>query len=129
MTFNDIPDADGRRIMVGWMPQQPSPDRPWAGVQSIPRVLTLNSTPDGLRLRQEPVAELRALRGEHFAFEGESIADESHLLSTAGIGAGQWEIAGDFEPGSSSAFRSSSAGLKTMIWKPLPGNCLACRDM
>lgn len=58
-------DADGRRILFGWMQEGRSDaaciDAGWSGVMSLPRVVTLNA--DG-SLHQEPVPEIAALRGD-----------------------------------------------------------------
>ena len=62
VTFNGMPD--GRTILMGWLRESPSPDRTWVGMQSIPRELSLDETPEGLCLIQQPARELRALRGE-----------------------------------------------------------------
>jgi fructan beta-fructosidase len=68
VTWSDIPPADGRRILLGWINNwqyaQDIPTSPWRSAQSIPRVLGLRQTPDGPRLSQQPVAELASLRGE-----------------------------------------------------------------
>ena len=39
------------------------PTRPWNGSMSLPRELTLRTTAQGVRLFQNPVAELASLRG------------------------------------------------------------------
>jgi len=66
LSFSGIPAADGRRIWMGWMSNwlyaNEEPTSPWRGVLSVPRELALRRGPDGLRLVQAPVAELRALR-------------------------------------------------------------------
>jgi sucrose-6-phosphate hydrolase SacC (GH32 family) len=66
LSFSGIPAADGRRIWMGWMSNwlyaNEEPTSPWRGVQSVPRELALRRGPDGLRLVQAPVAELRSLR-------------------------------------------------------------------
>jgi beta-fructofuranosidase len=59
-------DAQGRRILIGWMngwdTPAPTKAKDWAGAMSLPRLLTL----DNGRLRMEPVPELNALRqAEH----------------------------------------------------------------
>jgi fructan beta-fructosidase len=68
VTFSDIPRRDGRRILLGWMSNwqyaQNEPTRPWRTAQSVPRVLALKETAEGLRLMQQPVAELKRLRGQ-----------------------------------------------------------------
>jgi len=65
-SFAGIPASDGRRIWIGWVSNwlyaNVEPTSPWRGVQSVPRVLSLRRLPEGLRLAQAPVAELRTLR-------------------------------------------------------------------
>jgi fructan beta-fructosidase len=60
-TFNDIPSADGRRILVPWGPIA-TPGMPFNQILGLPVALTLRVTDDGLRLRVNPVKELRSLR-------------------------------------------------------------------
>ncbi|MBP1137916.1 levanbiose-producing levanase [Arthrobacter sp. PvP023] len=65
MSFFGAPD--GRRIMLGWMSNWDyafsPPTGRWNGQLSAPRQLSLKELPDaGLRLAQEPVTELAALR-------------------------------------------------------------------
>ncbi len=68
-------DAQGRRIMFGWVwegrSQEAQVAAGWAGVMSLPRVLSL--LPDGA-LGAEPAAEVMALRGEHVGYEGLSLS-------------------------------------------------------
>ncbi|NLV73753.1 MAG: glycoside hydrolase family 32 protein [Chloroflexi bacterium] len=58
---------DGRRIIFGWLWEDLPPDYArragWAGMMSLPRVLSLDA--DG-RLLQVPAAECEVLRGEHW---------------------------------------------------------------
>lgn len=67
VTFSDIPKTDGRRILLGWMSNWQyagkEPTSPFRTAQSIPRVLSLKQTPNGLRLWQSPIVELTSLRG------------------------------------------------------------------
>lgn len=61
-------EEDGRRIEIGWMSNWnypfSFPTYPWKGQMSIPRELKLTDIPgEGIRLVQEPVTELNALRG------------------------------------------------------------------
>jgi fructan beta-fructosidase len=66
ISFSDIPPADGRRIWMAWISNwQYANDEPtviWRGAQSVPRELVLRRLPDGVRLVQRSVAEVRALR-------------------------------------------------------------------
>jgi fructan beta-fructosidase len=53
-------------VWLGWMSNwnyaQSVPTAPWRSEMTVPRVLTLRRTPDGLRLVQTPVRELESLR-------------------------------------------------------------------
>jgi fructan beta-fructosidase len=69
ISYSDIPKEDGRRIWLGWMSNWrypfAQPTGMWKGNMSIPRELRLRDIPgEGLRLIQEPIAELAMLRGE-----------------------------------------------------------------
>ncbi|MBT2445368.1 glycoside hydrolase family 32 protein [Streptomyces sp. ISL-36] len=61
-------DADGRRIMFGWLQEgrgeEATARAGWSGVMSLPRLVTLG--PDGA-LAQRPVPELERLRRDHVA--------------------------------------------------------------
>ncbi len=63
LTFDD---AQGRRMMWGWLRETRSPQAQknagWSGVQSLPRVLSLH---DDHTLRMTPAPELRTLRATH----------------------------------------------------------------
>jgi len=63
MTFSDTPD--GRRIQLSWMSEQDGVFRgmPFNQQFTVPRELTLRTTPQGnVRLYTEPVEELKILR-------------------------------------------------------------------
>jgi sucrose-6-phosphate hydrolase SacC (GH32 family) len=100
VTYNGIPAADGRRILLGWIQQRVSETRGWTGMQCIPRVLTLRSSPDGPRVCQAPVAEMQMLRGKHIALGQETVAGDGPGLAGRGMQTSELEIRAAFEPGS-----------------------------
>lgn len=59
-TYSDIPAADGRRIQIAWMNGGKYPGMPFNQQMSIPRVFTLRTTSEGIRLFMEPIKELEA---------------------------------------------------------------------
>lgn len=93
-------DAHGRRIMFGWVWEGRTPEAQrsagWAGVMSLPRVVSL--LPDGA-LGAEPAAEVTTLRGEHVGYEGLTL---SSALSgvPADVGGDALEVRVIFEAGS-----------------------------
>ncbi|MEI6567283.1 MAG: glycoside hydrolase family 32 protein, partial [Verrucomicrobiota bacterium] len=60
-TIRDIPEEDGRRIQIA-NSSRANPGMPFEGQFTIPRVLTLRTTPDGMRLFTEPAKEIEKLR-------------------------------------------------------------------
>ncbi len=66
-SFNGTVENDGRTIWLGWINNlaylNDLPTNPWRGAMSIPREVSLVTTPDGIRLVQKPIRELVELRG------------------------------------------------------------------
>ncbi|MFW5472830.1 GH32 C-terminal domain-containing protein [Knoellia sp. CPCC 206450] len=62
VTFNGLPDS--QRTTIGWMNNwqyaQDVPTSPWRGQMTMPRTLSLVSSPEGPQLRQAPVAGVEA---------------------------------------------------------------------
>ncbi len=89
VTWSDIPESDGRRILIGWMSNwnysREVPTSPWRGAMTVPRSLTLARTEEGLRLIQKPVDELcRLRRKEPLVFSGGSFAEAVEWLAQTG---------------------------------------------
>lgn len=68
VTFSNIPDADGRRILIGWMSNwqyaQVVPTLAWRSAMTFPRVLKLWQDDNGYMLHSTPVDEIQLLREE-----------------------------------------------------------------
>jgi len=103
ISWNNIPEEDGRRIWVGWMNNwdyaNSIPTDPWRSAQSIPRSLHLVSSESSIQLVQKPVEELQKLRGEKK--ELQSLAAESSATSLAeeGISGAAFEMIVEIDPG------------------------------
>ena len=101
-SFSDIPASDGRRIWMGWLDNWEYaarvPTSPWRGQQSIPRVLGLRHSAEGIRLVQEPVVELQALRGRHVSIENQSVEAADRVLQSQRIKGDTLEIEAQIEP-------------------------------
>ncbi|HEV2381904.1 MAG TPA: glycoside hydrolase family 32 protein [Terriglobia bacterium] len=107
-SFSDVPPADGRRIWMGWLDNweyaAALPTNPWRGAMTIPRRLTLRRFGAGIRLVQQPVAELRALRGRHLAVVNQSAADANQALQAGGVKGQALEIQAEIKPGGATDF-------------------------
>lgn len=73
VSWENIPDADGRRIWIGWFNNWQTcliPTSPWRSCMTIPRVLSLKKVafndeePATYVLVQQPVEELKKLRSD-----------------------------------------------------------------
>jgi len=108
VTWSDIPKADGRRLLMGWMSNwqyaTTVPTEKWRSANTIPRELTLKNTPAGLRLMSSPVEELEKLRGKSSKIDAQKIEGVVDLSATLGFPAAQMEAVLEFElPNDSSA--------------------------
>jgi fructan beta-fructosidase len=97
-SWNDAPQ--GRRIWIAWMNDwryaETIPTKTWRGAMTLPRQLALKKTPGGIRLVQQPIAELGRLRGRHWRWRNEDIAPGfTNLL--ANVTGETLEIVADFE--------------------------------
>ena len=103
VSWSDIPKSNGRRIWLGWMSNweyaQDIPTSPWRNAMTLPRELSLRPTPQGLRLIQKPVRELRRLRGRRRIFKAGTIAQVNRWLAKTGIGGEALELVLQLEPG------------------------------
>ncbi|MBE0344407.1 glycoside hydrolase, partial [Paenibacillus sp. 28ISP30-2] len=66
VTWSDIAEQDGRRVIIGWMSNwkyaNQTPTGAWRGAMTLPRVLSLTSRDEGVVLTQMPVREIEQLR-------------------------------------------------------------------
>jgi fructan beta-fructosidase len=101
VSWSDIPARDGRRVWIGWMNNwqygDKIPTSPWRSAQSVPRTLALRTTEEGIRLVQQPVSELRRLRGMHRTLGPRTIRESTPTV--AGITGNALEIIAEFAVG------------------------------
>lgn len=118
VTYSELPKADGRRILLGWMSNWQyalkEPTQPWRTAQSIPRVLSLKKTPAGLKLVQRPIAELKTLRGQRLIKRNLTLNSEKFQTQISGEAL---EIIGEFAVGNDSGalIRLSAGASETII--------------
>jgi sucrose-6-phosphate hydrolase SacC (GH32 family) len=83
-TFNDIPAADGRRILVPWG-QIDLPGMPFNQMMGLPVELRLVTTDAGLRIISNPVTELAGLRGKSHTIKPQTLSPgENPLANVSG---------------------------------------------
>ena len=100
-SFSDIPSKDGRRMWIGWLSNwlyaNDEPTDPWRGVQSFPRALRLRETTAGLRLVQEPITELKALRRKAITLRNVTMEEANKRLALFAGQSYEMEIEGATE--------------------------------
>lgn len=84
--WNDAPK--GRRIGIAWMNNwsyaRETPATTYRGTFTTPREFTLATTPDGIRLMQQPVAELQALRHDPHQWEDVLVSPQGWRMTLPG---------------------------------------------
>ncbi|KRF06902.1 fructan hydrolase [Paenibacillus sp. Soil766] len=106
VTWNGIPNEDGRVIWIGWMNNwryaTVLPSLEWRGNMSLPREIQLKKYPEGLRLIQQPVTEINKLRNPVTTLKDLVVKLGDNPLS--GATALKAEIIGEFEIGTATEF-------------------------
>ena len=87
ITYNNIPAADGRSIMIGWANcwnyAKDIPTKGFRGAYTIPRTLSLRKTAAGLRLVQQPVDELNKYTQDLYSNTAIELNNSSKILDSA----------------------------------------------
>ncbi|MDZ7619231.1 MAG: GH32 C-terminal domain-containing protein, partial [Patescibacteria group bacterium] len=96
-TFSDLPDEDGRRVQMAWMRGGRYPNMPFNQQMTVPRVLSLRTTPDGVRLFIEPVEELKTLRRREHRWTDLALGEAPVKLN--GVAGDLFDIEAVFELG------------------------------
>ncbi len=92
-------EPNQRRLLLGWMKNwqyaRDVPTNGWRGLFTVIREASLQRTPLGLRLVQQPVPELQFLRGSRSHWQDEIIRPDTNLLN--GIRGKALEIVSEFQ--------------------------------
>jgi sucrose-6-phosphate hydrolase SacC (GH32 family) len=79
-TYNDIPAADGRRILIPWG-QMAMPGMPFNQMMGVPVELSLRTTDEGPRLFANPVKEYASLRAKSHTIPPQPLAPGENPLA------------------------------------------------
>ncbi len=75
--------GESRRVMVGWFSNwlyaNDTPEADWRGAMNLPREVSLMQTPDGIKMKQLPVREIRSLRKPIGSAEAMPVAENKNL--------------------------------------------------
>ena len=100
VTWSDIPEADGRRLSIGWMSNwsyaTAVPTEKWRSATTIPRELALKNADSEYVLTSVPVTELEAIRGEEIELPAQTVSGQIQL-ETQHIEPGRSEMKFSFQ--------------------------------
>ncbi|MFN8303046.1 MAG: glycoside hydrolase family 32 protein [Saprospiraceae bacterium] len=101
VTWSDVPASDGRRIFLGWMSNwdyaQTVPTKRWRSAMTLPRELTLQRGPEGLRLYARPAREVAKLRKRHVELAAQTLLPTLDLTPKLGFSPCTSELLLEFE--------------------------------
>ncbi len=84
VSWSDIPEEDGRRIIIGWMNNwkyaNQVPTASWRGAMTLPRLLSLTNRNGNVILSQMPVQEIEKLRKETHSWSDVAVTSENPLI-------------------------------------------------
>jgi sucrose-6-phosphate hydrolase SacC (GH32 family) len=112
-SFSDIPESDGRRILIGWMNAGKYPGMPFNQQMSFPCELTLRSTPEGIRMFKWPVKEIERVYSHAGVSAGDAKAYNSGIVIPHELADIQFE----FKPEGESGFELNVRG-HPVTWSP-----------
>ncbi len=96
VTFADVPNEDGRRLLIGWMSNwqyaNVVPTQAWRSAMTIPRELILRNTAVGIRMASVPVQELEKLRGKKKIVSTQVIENQIDVTGQIGFTPAQMEV-------------------------------------
>lgn len=107
-TWSDIPEADGRRMQIGWL-KCASPGMPFSQCMTFPYALTLRTTAEGVRLCSAPVREIETLYEQTRTWHDRALPEHSTLLS--GVGGDLFDLQAEFAVGNATAFGLTVRGV------------------
>ncbi len=112
VTFSNAPD--NRRILIGWMSNwqyaTTVPTVAWRSATTIPRILSLHKTSDGLHIYQNPVSELKLLRNGSNEIQPIILKDFKTIEITTAIN--EFDLSFDLEKTNAKSFGIELSNLK-----------------
>ncbi|MNO95571.1 Levanase precursor [compost metagenome] len=84
VSWSDIPEQDGRRVIIGWMSNwkyaNETPTGSWRGAMTLPRALSLTNRDGGVILTQMPVREIEQLRKESMNWNDVTVTTKTPFM-------------------------------------------------
>lgn len=108
VTWNNVPDADGRRIFIGWMNNWDYanfvPTLNFRSAMTLPRELKLASNGKHIVLANYPIHEIDALRSETILLENTDVDKEYLVEKLLNVNDGAYELEMEVDASGSDGF-------------------------
>ena len=102
ITWSNVPEADGRRLFIGWMSNwkyaNVVPTEKWRSATTIARTLTLENTPAGLRVASMPVKELKNIYGATHQLQAQAVTSSLDISEKLPFNTPTFEVNLELEP-------------------------------
>ncbi|OKP76211.1 glycoside hydrolase [Paenibacillus sp. P3E] len=119
VTWSDIPEQDGRRVIIGWMSNwkyaNETPTGSWRGAMTLPRVLSLTKQSGNVSLSQMPVREIEQLRKESMGWKGITVTSASSFIQKMNEDLLEIEADIDISSGAEVHIRLKSSGRSEIV--------------
>ncbi|WP_379161435.1 PfkB family carbohydrate kinase [Paenibacillus sp. sgz5001063] len=119
VTWSDIPEQDGRRVIIGWMSNwkyaNETPTGSWRGAMTLPRVLSLTNRGGSVTLSQMPVREMEQLRNESVKWKGVTVTPETPFIKKMSEDLLEIEADIDIQSGDEVHIKLSSSGQSEIV--------------
>lgn len=119
VTWSDIPEQDGRRVIIGWMSNwkyaNETPTDSWRGAMTLPRVLSLTKQGEDVTLTQMPVRDIEKLRKESLGWNGITVTQASPFMQNMNEDLLEIEADIDIRSGEEVHIGLKSSGLSEIV--------------
>ncbi|MCL6605134.1 MAG: GH32 C-terminal domain-containing protein [Paenibacillus sp.] len=119
VTWSDIPEQDGRRVIIGWMSNwkyaNETPTDSWRGAMTLPRVLSLTKQGEDVTLTQLPVRDIEKLRKESMGWNGITVTQASPFMQNMNEDLLEIEADIDIRSGEEVHIGLKSSGLSEIV--------------
>ncbi len=80
-TWSAVPNSDGRRLQIAWMRDGKYPGMPFNQQMSFPCELTLQTTPERIRLYRQPIKEIENIHQKEYSWNNQILEEGENLFS------------------------------------------------
>ncbi|MGG4146251.1 PfkB family carbohydrate kinase [Paenibacillus algorifonticola] len=119
VTWSDIPEQDGRRVIIGWMSNwkyaNETPTGSWRGAMTLPRTLSLTSKDGSIVLTQMPVREIGKLRKESMSWDDITVTPVTSFMQKSKNDLLEIEAEMDVRLGDEVRFHLKSSGQSEIV--------------